>query len=675
MKYGQHIDILVNPYPILPEHYTIPLREHQPQSIKSLFADMCHLLVDYPKLMVFYNGPRCGASAPDHAHLQAGSSGVLPLQSDWHIYNQQLEPLYSMEDSVDDDNISELKGYVVPCFVIKSHSVDSSKRLFNILYNAIGRRVRGEEPMMNIVAWQQEGTSIFVVIPRAKHRPDCYYAEKDSEKVLVSPGALDMSGLVITPRKEDFERLTASQVEAIIQECGITEKEAEAIADKINHHNDAALSFLKGTDTPEVTVGIVSAEKINFSLNGAYMAKGEVIDGDQTVSMSEGGIEWNGMQYRELLFVPKDDKSSFSLSDVTIGVNFHWERKETQTFQGALRLVVDADKICAINELPIEHYLESVISSEMKATSSLELLKAHAVISRSWLLAQMERRRKQESSDNVFFSFKRKEDELIRWYGRDDHTIFDVCADDHCQRYQGITRENSKHVVEAVKATAGQVLMYDNEICDARFSKCCGGVSEEYQYCWEDINKQYLSAIRDDKEQTLPDLTIEENAEKWIRSTPKAFCNTNDKKVLSQVLNDYDTETTDFYRWKVTYTAEELTRLVTDKLKVDLGTITDIIPQERGKSGRISRLKIVGTKGTFTIGKELEIRRVLSESHLYSSAFVVDKDGDKFTLVGAGWGHGVGLCQIGAAMMGDQGYTYDKILLHYYKDAEIKKLY
>ena len=434
----------------------------------------------------------------------------------------------------------------------------------------------------------------------------------------------------------------------------------------------------------EVSVGIVSAERIHFILNAPYNAKGKVVSGEQTVELSEGAILWNGDSYREITFSPQDSESSFSLDDVVIGINFHWERKETQTFLGTLRFVVEEGKICAINQLPVEWYLESVISSEMSATSSMELLKSHAVISRSWLLAQMEKRKNvAKEGNNGFFSFVKTDTELIRWYDREDHTIFDVCADDHCQRYQGITKETSPHVKEAVAATRGMILSYDGEICDARFYKSCGGVLEEFQYCWENIKKPYLIALRDsENESDFPDLTIEANADKWIRESPASYCNTNDKSILTQVLNDYDQETSDFYRWKVSYTQQELRTLIEDKTKMSFGDILDLVPLERGKSGRIWRLKIVGSKASFTIGKELEIRRVLSASHLYSSAFVVDKyDTDaqgvpqRFELIGAGWGHGVGLCQIGAAVMGAKGYKYDEILLHYYRGAEIKKIY
>lgn len=433
---------------------------------------------------------------------------------------------------------------------------------------------------------------------------------------------------------------------------------------------------------PEISVGIVNAQEIHFTLNARFLAKGETVSGNQQVSFEEGGILWNGNVYRELTFTPLDEDSSFSLYDVTIGINFHWERQETQSFIGTLKLVVYEGKITAINILPAEDYLTSVISSEMNATSSLEFLKAHAVVSRSWLLAQIEKRKAMSKKQGDFFSFVKTDTEYIRWYDREDHTIFDVCADDHCQRYQGITKATNQSVAEAVKATRGQVMMYKNSICDARFSKCCGGITEEFDTCWENKKYPYLTAVRDDKNDTaMPYLTIEEEADKWIRSTPDSFCNTHDKHIISQILNNYDQETTNFYRWKVRYTQEEIAELIRTNTKCDYGQIIDLIPVERGKSGRISKLKIVGTLKTLIIGKELEIRRTLSDTHLFSSAFVVDKGPQQddvpawFELTGAGWGHGVGLCQIGAAVMGEKGYNYNDILLHYYKDADIRKLY
>ena len=679
--------LLVNPFPILPVHFTIPARKHQPQLIYKNYGEMHRFISLHSDLMVFYNGPKCGASAPDHLHFQAGTNDILPLQTNWQRLSRNLTDIISLND---EEKISVVRDFIVPAFVIISKSAESDEALFRRLYKAMPQRGDETEPMMNIISWRKGEEFISVVIPREKHRPEAYFAEGDAQFV-VSPGALDMSGLIITPREEDFRKLTEDKALSLLQECGVSEEKMNAIIAKLKASKDAedaaeasSTLYNKGKQ-PDVTVGIVSAQKIHFSLNKPYLAKGEKVLGEQVVEFSEGGVLWNGNQYSQLTFHPQSADASFSLSDVTIGVNFHWERKETQTFLGTLRFVVESDKIVAINELPVEKYLESVISSEMSATSSLELLKAHAVISRSWLLAQMKKRREVAESGNNFFSFTKKEDTLIRWYDREDHTIFDVCADDHCQRYQGITKETSPHVAEAIRQTKGQILMDGEEICDARFSKCCGGITEEFQYCWEDTPKTYLTAVRDialGVEHTLPNLTNEEEAEKWIRFNPPAFCNTQDKKILSEVLNDYDQETVNFYRWKETLSQEKLQQLIADKLKMDLGAILDMKAVERGKSGRISKLQIIGTEKTFTIGKELEIRRTLSDSHLLSSAFVVDKyDKDeqgvpqRFELIGAGWGHGVGLCQIGAAVMGEQGYHYDAILLHYYQGAEIKKLY
>lgn len=434
---------------------------------------------------------------------------------------------------------------------------------------------------------------------------------------------------------------------------------------------------------PFVSVGIVSGQTLHFTLHQPYHVNEQMVEGEQMVTITDDKIIWDGKTFNELLFVPTKQHYSFSLDDVTIGVNFHWQRQETQTFTGSLHLIIDNHKIYAINELPVEDYLESVISSEMSATSSLELLKAHAVISRSWLLAQMTKRTSPNDKKEETTSCLQDNESLIKWYDREDHTRFDVCADDHCQRYQGITKETSPHVAEAITATRGQILIYDNEICDARFSKSCGGMVEEFQYCWENIKKPYLLKLRDAKADNTPplDLTLEKNAEQWIRTSPTAFCNTDDRKILSQVLNDYDQTTTDFYRWTVDYSQKELSGLILQKSGIDFGEIIDLIPVERGTSGRLCRLKIIGTKKTLIIGKELEIRRILSTSHLYSSAFVVDKFDiindipQRFQLIGAGWGHGVGLCQIGAAMMGEQGFKYNTILTHYYPGAELKKIY
>lgn len=428
---------------------------------------------------------------------------------------------------------------------------------------------------------------------------------------------------------------------------------------------------------PAVSVGIMGDKRIEFTLCTDYKcSNGSIVSGNAVVELVDGEILYNGKKYESLLFEACVPEGSFWLRGVTIGVNFHWERKEDQRFGNNLKFIVEGDKITAINLIGVEDYLTSVISSEMSATASEELLKAHAVISRSWLLAQMAKNKEITTSKSTYSAFTENEQERIKWYDREDHINFDVCADDHCQRYQGMTRQSTTKVREAIEATWGELLKYDGKICDARFSKSCGGAFEEFQNCWENVRYPYLAKQRDSKRITeLPDLTQEEEAFKWITGSPEAFCNTTDKEILSQVLNNYDQETTDFYRWRVEYTPEELSALILKRIGIDFGLVTDLIPVERGTSGRLIKLKIVGSKRTLTIGKELEIRKALSPSHLYSSAFVVLKENGKFVLIGAGWGHGVGLCQIGAAVMGAQGYKYKDILLHYYIGASIEKEY
>ena len=437
---------------------------------------------------------------------------------------------------------------------------------------------------------------------------------------------------------------------------------------------------------PDISVGIVSGREINVSLNKPYRLEGthDFARGPQTFSFAEGRIAWQGLLHDQIDLTATEDGSWFEVSDVTIGVNFHWERKETQRFRGSLRIIVEGDKITLVNILPVEDYLMSVISSEMSATASPEFLRAHAVISRSWLLAQIDKTQRLAKTHDDYNSCTRTDTELIRWYDREDHTNFDVCADDHCQRYQGITRQTTPAVREAVESTRGLVLTDDDGLlCDARFSKCCGGVFEEFENCWEPKHYHYLVARRDGiKPMDFPDLRIEDNARRWILERPEAYCNTSDASILSQVLNNYDQETHDFYRWTVTYSQQELADLIRRRSGIDFGAIRALEPVERGTSGRLVRLRIVGTKRTMVIGKELEIRRTLSTSHLYSSAFVVETEGTdadghpaRFTLRGAGWGHGVGLCQIGAAVMGAQGRNHREILLHYFPGATLKVIY
>lgn len=649
-------------------------------------------------------------------HFQAGRLGIVPIERDWKSYETSLEKLFplqpeqeeTLEELIGDNphcGLYLLTGYVCPVFVIRTQPSGHPCILFEKLYEALPVADGENEPRMNIICWRQswpagrEDEIITLVFPRKKHRPDCY-AQEGEQQLLISPGALDMGGLLILPREQDFARLTGSLAASILQEVSLNREELapvlEAITDRPAQEHPSSSptedkhtgSPCKAKSEPEVSVGIMSHTVIRFSLNATYTAKGEWVKGDQTVEYSEGGILWNGNLYRELTFVPREQPASFSLHDVTIGASFHWEQQETQTFCGTLKLVVEEEKITAINVLPVESYLVSVISSEMNASAPPEFLKASAVISRSWLHAQMEKRRRMNGNDRGFFSFSKTEGELIRWYDREDHTNFDVCADDHCQRYQGITRCNTSNVTEAVQATRGQVLVSGNEICDTRFSKCCGGVTEEFEFCWEDRHLPYLSSVRDTPPATpggprpaIPDLTREDEAEKWIRSHPASFCNTTDKDILAQVLNDYDQDTRDFFRWRVDYSQQELAALIAGNLKTDFGAIIDLVPVERGRGGHICKLDIIGTRQRLTIGKELEIRRALSHNHLYSSAFIVEKDGltngvpERFTLLGAGWGHGVGMCQIGAAVMGAKGYSYDEILKHYYNGANIQKIY
>ncbi len=427
---------------------------------------------------------------------------------------------------------------------------------------------------------------------------------------------------------------------------------------------------------PCIKVGILSAPTIEIVLMSHYTVGAETVSGPQRVSAVNGRVVWNGSESEDLTFTPTDDKCVFEIKDVVIGVNFHWQRKENQRFSGKAKFIVENNQLTIINILPVEDYLLSVISSEMSATASLELLKAHAVISRSWLLAQIEKNKSLAQSNTAYSACTETDEERIKWYDREDHVNFDVCADDHCQRYQGVTRQSTPKVAEAIAATRGEVLTYNGELCDARFSKCCGGVLEQFENCWEPKHFDYLVARRDNATPNdFGDLRYEAAAAKWIAERPDAFCNTSDAKILSQVLNNYDLETKDFYRWTVSYTQSQLSDLVRERSGIDFGDILDLQPIERGTSGRITRLRIVGSKRTMIIGKELEIRRTLSKSHLYSSAFTVEHIGDTFTLHGAGWGHGVGLCQIGAAVMGEKGYNYKQILAHYFVNSQLTTIY
>ena len=430
-------------------------------------------------------------------------------------------------------------------------------------------------------------------------------------------------------------------------------------------------------------VGILFSPLIHLRLNGRYRnpGTGNFYEGAYRIRKQEQQILLENEVQQELLslgFLLEPEvyeEADFDLLQVTIGIHFHWERKEDQKFKGALKIIDEGEHLTAINILPLEEYLLSVISSEMSATSSPELLKAHAVISRSWLLAQKE---KANTRPDSYTALLENEEAYIRWYDREDHAHFDVCADDHCQRYQGISKAYTPHVVDAIEKTRGEVLTYEGRICDTRFSKCCGGVTERFENTWEPVCHPYLTEVTDhDPPRKIPDLREEAQARAWICSSPPAFCNTSNPKVLSHVLNGYDQETTDFFRWSLSYAPRELSELVASRAGIDFGDILDIIPVERGASGRLITVKIHGSRATRVIGKELFIRKAFSPSHLYSSAFVVDIERDseglplRFTFHGAGWGHGVGLCQIGAALMSEKGYNYREILSHYFPGTVI----
>ena len=666
--------VLINPFPIFPKHLTVPDVSHVNQTIEGeweRFEDMLTLAETLDDFLFFYNGPKCGASAPDHMHFQGGNKGFLPVEYNYGALEKTL--IVDAQGA----KVYAVENYMRGIMAIEATDKAAAVAQFRRLYNTLEVKEGEWEPMLNLLSWtvKENGAVKYIslVYLREKHRPSHYFAEGDAN-ILLSPASVDMGGVFITPLEKDFNKISEKELTEIVDELQVSSETFGMIKNALR-------------EQPTVSVGIMSEKEIAFELNNAYTFSTpdcectSEVKGPQVAVESNGKVLWNGKEYSELMFTPKGI-GTFWLRGVTIGVNFHWERKEDQKFGSALRIIVEHGKLTAVNIIGVEDYLTSVISSEMSATASEELLKAHAVISRSWLLAQIEKNKEIVAANAEYCATTQTEDELIKWYDREDHVNFDVCADDHCQRYQGLTRASTAIVRKAIDATWGELLMDGSKICDARFSKCCGGVFEEFQNCWEPVKYSYLVKVRDGKNpQDIPDLTIEENAHEWIMTSPEAFCNTTDQKILSQVLNNYDQETVNFYRWKEEYTQKELSELILKRSGVDYGDIVDLVPVERGTSARLIKLKIVGTKKTMTIGKELEIRRTLSPSHLYSSAFVVEKVGEenglpaKFILHGAGWGHGVGLCQIGAAVMGEQGYKYKEILLHYFVGAAIESRY
>ncbi len=652
---GKKYHILVNPYPIFPDHLVIAADRHTDQTIWQRYVDMLDLARKYSGFSFFYNGPRSGASAPDHHHFQAAPKGLIPLVED--VGNCPLTHLTSLQDA----HLYHYGKFTTAVFVLRAETSKSAAKLFYRLLDCAEIPEGETEPMFNLFTDYRDGEFISVVIFRSRHRSHHYFSD-GPDHLTMSPGCADMGGVFIVPVEEEFEKLSPELLQEMIEEVSVTKEEEARIINRLTRTQ------------PNVSVGIMSAKEIEFEIlsDGA---------GRRKASLREGKIEYDGALYDELYFGAQTPSTmfaepSFVLHDVTIGVDFHWERKESQRFAGALKIIVEKDRLTAVNVVGVEDYLLSVISSEMSASASEEFLKAHAVISRSWLMAQVAsgaKRSRAEVPAGIsdlpslvsHLDMALHQDEAsqaedyvcIKWYDHEDHRHFDVCADDHCQRYQGLTRATGQTVRKVIDSTWGQVLTHNGGLCDARFSKCCGGRMEQFSTCWEDRDYAYLQPLADTP---------------GHQDGGKCFCDTSDKEVLSQVLNNYDQETIDFYRWTEEYDKDELSSLIERKSGVHIGRLIAMEPLERGASGRISKLRIVGTQRTMIVGKELEIRRILSESHLKSSAFDVEIVEDKVILHGAGWGHGVGLCQIGAAVMASQGYDYRQILEHYYPESELQ---
>lgn len=602
---GRNYHIQINPYPIFRGHLVIVRDEHIPQEIWHHFPDMLDFAARYKDYLVFYNGPSSGASAPDHLHFQAIPKHNLPLED---VADEFLdhpgEPLATVKDA----SLYKFDGYARGVFALKATTSKSLAKLFYRLLDCTDRCKGEEEPMFNLYAYVKNGEYRTIVVMRSAKRSHHFYSE-GADHLTISPGAADIAGLFVAPFKEDYDKADTALLEELLSEVCISEDEQNMIVWRLTRHQE------------KISVGLLSAKEIRFEIisDGA---------GPQTVKWHDGRISYNGMLYDELYFDSMTlstlfAEASFILYDVVIGIDFHWQQKRTFKYAGGLKFIVEGDRVTAVNCIGMEDYLMSVISSEMKSSASIELLKAHAVISRSWLKARLK--------DH-----------------KTGHEHFDVCADDHCQRYQGLTMAVGDDVCRAIDRTWGQVLEYGGDICDTRYSKCCGGRTELFSTCWEDVDLPYLQSVED------------------------PFCDCENSSILSQVLNDYDLHTADFHDWTVQYTTDELSELVRTRTGIDFGTIVALEAVERGPSGRIKYLRITGTLREEVIGKELAIRKALSSSHLKSSAFEIEKSPDGFVLKGRGWGHGVGLCQIGAAAMAAQGYDYRQILSHYYVGAEIK---
>ena len=609
---GRRYNIQVNPYPIFQKHLVIARDIHVPQAIWHNLPDILDFARAYPDYTVYYNGPRAGASAPDHLHYQAVPREVLPLEVAVDAF---LDSPGEVLSSVKDATLYHYRHFTRGVYCFKALTTKSLSKLFYQFLDCCPVMDDGLEPRFNLYSWYDTAKAEYrvMVVLRTELRSHHFYTD-GPDHLTIGPGAAEMAGVFVAPCEEDFLKVTQAQLCEILAEVSVSEADESLI--------DARLSRRQRT----IEVGIVSAPEIRFEIisDGA---------GPQKVSIKDGRIDYNGTLFDELYFdsiTPSTlfAEPSFILFDVPIGIDFHWQRLQDQRFAGSLKFIAEGDRVTAVNRIGLEDYLLSVISSEMRASASVELLKAHAVISRSWVLARVEQRR-------------------LHPEGELPHRNYDVCADDHCQRYQGLTLAVGEGVRKAIDQTWGLVLRSGGELCDTRYSKCCGGRTELYSTCWEDRDYPYLQSVED------------------------PWCDCHDKDVLSQVLNDYDLETTDFHDWEQRYTRKELSELVKDRTGIDFGTIQSLEALERGPSGRIKYLRITGDKESRVIGKELAIRRALSPSHLKSSCFEVFTEGDSFILKGRGWGHGVGLCQIGAAVMASKGIGFRQILQHYYAGAEI----
>lgn len=692
---GKKYDILLNPYPIFPDHLVIASTRHCDQSIWKRYIDILDLSRKYQDYTFFYNGPHSGASAPDHHHFQAAPNALMPLENDVRRMLAQVRvssvkdeepsspvPELTYLTSVQDAQLFHYNKFVNGVFVLRAATSKSAAKIFYRLLDCADTPQGESEPLFNLMSWYADGEYCSIVVFRTAHRSHYYFSD-GPDHLTMSPGCADMGGCFIAPVPEDFEKLDAKLLTEMLDEVTLSKEAQHKIVRRLTRTQ------------PHISVGIMSAERIEFQM---YPDGG----GTRVATYREGKIDYDGALYDELFFEEQTPSTffaepTFELHDVTIGKGFHWERRETQKFAGALKIIVENNELTAVNVIGVEDYLLSVISSEMNQNSPEEFLKAHAVISRSWVMAQLAHHGKIacDAAERESFLKCRNIEEVVtwlamhrhsvgneshvpeapsgeteytRWYDRSDHRNFDVCADDHCQRYQGLTRATEVSVQKAIDATWGQVLTFGGELCDARFSKCCGGTTELFSTCWASDDKAYLPALPDTPGHLPLDTA---NADGTI---VVPFCSLADSPLLARVFNSYDRETTDFYRWTQVYELRELSALVREKSGVDIGELTALEPLAKGASGRIFRLRVVGTKNSFIVGKELEIRRILSPSHLRSSAFDAEFTSDgRVILRGLGWGHGVGLCQIGAAVMADRGYGYRAILEHYYPGTQVSE--